>query len=60
MEPKNINATDTIATVDATTYGVDSIPFEHSCTHVSLRFKGVGPGFKVLSAATINYEREGE
>lgn len=60
MEPTNINATDIVATVNATTYSGDNIPFEHSSTHVSLRFKGVGAGFKVLSAAAINYTREGE
>jgi hypothetical protein len=58
MDPENIDVTDKIATVGGTTYSGDSIPFEASSTHVSLRFKGVGAGPKKIGAAAINFEGE--
>jgi hypothetical protein len=56
LEPLNLDAVDKIATVSGTSYTGDSIPFEASSTHISLRFKGVGPGPKTLAAATINFK----
>lgn len=58
MDPSNLNASDKVATVSATTYTGDSIPFEHSTTHVSLRFTGIGAGPKKIGAAAINFEGE--
>jgi hypothetical protein len=58
MQPKEIGVSDMVATVSGTTYNDDKIPFEHEASHVSLRFKGVGPGFKKIGAAAIHYEGE--
>jgi hypothetical protein len=54
----NLSASDTIATVDRTTYGGEKIPHEVTATHISLRFKGSGPGAKKIGAAIINFEGE--
>jgi hypothetical protein len=56
LDPTNINASDKIATVRATTYNGEGIPFEAKSTHVSLRFQGVGIGPRKIGAAAINYE----
>lgn len=58
LDPENVNAADKIATVSGTTYPGDSIPFEASSTHVSLRFQGVGAGPKKLAAAAIGFDGE--
>jgi hypothetical protein len=56
MSPKNLLASDKIATVDSTTYEAGRVPFEAEATHISLRFKGVGSGAKKVAAATIHFE----
>lgn len=58
LDPTNLLASDKIATVTGTTYVGDSVPFEASSTHVSLRFQGVGAGAKVIAAATITFAGE--
>jgi hypothetical protein len=58
MSPKNLTASDKIATVDGTTYEAERIPFEAEATHVSLRFKGVGAGPKKIGAAAIHFTNE--
>jgi hypothetical protein len=56
MDPTNISASDKIATVDKTTYGGETIPFEAEWTHVSLRFKGVGSGAKKIASAAVYFK----
>lgn len=56
MSPKNLTASDKVATVDSTTYEDDRIPFEREATHVSLRFTGVGSGAKKIAAAAIHFD----
>jgi hypothetical protein len=56
LEPTNLAAVDKIAIVSGTTYTGDSVPFEAETTHVSLRFKGVGVGPKIIAAATMTFE----
>lgn len=55
MSPRNIEASDKIATVDGTTYEQERVPFEAEATHVSLRFEGVGAGAKKIAAAAIHF-----
>lgn len=58
MEPNDLAATDKVGIVSKTSFNGDKIPFEHEASHVSLRFKGVGPGFKKIGAAAIHYQGE--
>ncbi len=60
MEPTNQSAVDLLATVSETTYNAQRIPFEHEASHVSLRFKGVGSGYKKIAAAAIHFDGEPE
>ncbi|WP_326898899.1 hypothetical protein [Bradyrhizobium sp.] len=50
------SASDKIATISETTYGLDSIPHEVEYTHISLRFKGTGRGPKKISAAAVKFD----
>lgn len=60
MEPTNQAAVDLLATVSETTYNKQRIAFEHEASHVSLRFKGVGSGYKKIAAAAIHFDGEPE
>lgn len=53
--PTNLDISDKVATVTATTFGDDPIPVNMRSTHLSLRFKAAAPGYKAISAAVLNY-----
>lgn len=55
-EPANINASEKVAIINKTTYNGDKIPYETEATHVSLRFKGRGAGYKKIAAAVIKFD----
>jgi len=56
LDPNNEDAEDKIATISETTYNIDGgIPFQHSATHVSLRFRSSGVGPHRLGACVIHY-----
>lgn len=56
LESTDQAASDKVGIVTKTTYNGDTLPWEHSATHVSLRFKGVGSGAKKIAAAAIHFE----
>lgn len=60
LEPNNKAASDKVAVVSGTTYNGETIGFEAESSHVSLRFKGVGPGAKKIASAAIHYEGKQE
>jgi hypothetical protein len=55
MDPTNLDAVETLATVSQTTYNLQRIAFNHACSHVSLRFRCTGDGLAVLSAAVLHF-----
>ena len=55
MNVNDIDASDKIATITETTYGLPKIGGEGTSTHFSLRFKSVGSGPARLGSAAIHY-----
>lgn len=64
MDPNNHDATDLVARVDRTTYGIERIRAAGQFNHISLRFKALAPVSAaepaVLSAAVVHFERDAE
>ncbi|MGO3933452.1 hypothetical protein [Rhodopseudomonas pseudopalustris] len=60
LDPTNLLASEKIATVSRTTYGVPTITYRAASTHISLRFVGAGPGYKKVAAAAIRFAIQGE
>lgn len=56
MQPDNLDASDEVAVVNRTTFNLGNIGGVGESTHISLRFKGVGSGYKKLSAAVIHHD----
>ena len=56
MQPTQVEVEDRIGTVTETTYNRERIPFGHSSSHVSARFRSQGVGPCVLSAFVIHFD----
>ena len=55
MEPSDSSAEEVLARIFETTFNKDRIPFSHTCSHVSLRFRSSGVGEAILSSAVLHY-----
>jgi hypothetical protein len=56
LEINDEDASDLVATIDATTYSERRIPALGRSTHCSLRFRSSGTGYAKLGAAVIHFE----
>lgn len=60
MDPTNESAEDKIGVFDETTYNMGTVPFSHTSTHVSLRFRSKGVGPHRLGACVIHFDRHND
>lgn len=55
MQPTAPTVREQIGTCSETTYNQQRLPFEHSCTHVSLQFESSGEGPHKISSVVLHY-----
>jgi hypothetical protein len=55
MEPTNLDTASVVARIYETSFNRPRVPFMHSSSHLSLRFKSKGEGPAILSSAVIHY-----
>ncbi len=60
LDPTKPTVSEKVARIYETTYGRDQIVAAGEGTHISLRFKGSGTGFKKVSSAVIHYAADGD
>lgn len=58
--PQDLNVSDKLATISATTYNLPTIPIDMEGTHFGLRLKSAAPGKKKISSICISYDVHGE
>lgn len=58
LDPTNLSASDKVATISKTTYGLDKLGGLGRSTHIGLRFKSKGSGAAKVSSAVIHYAGE--
>lgn len=55
MDPNNLEVEETVARCWYTTYNSDALGFNHSASHVSLRFRSQGAGPATMSALALHF-----
>lgn len=55
MDPNDVGVEETVARCSRTTYNLDRLGFNHSASHVSLRFRSEGSGPAVMSALALHF-----
>jgi len=58
LDPTNLKAVEKVAVIDGTTYALPRVGYGARSTHISLRFKGNGAGYKKIGAAAVHFAGE--
>ena len=56
LDPTNTKASEKVSTVTRTTYSLPRVGYQARGTHISLRFKGSGGGYKKVAAAAVHFK----